>query len=273
MTDDTFKTPPVTRRSIKFAERTQSKICCEEASEANPYLATSATWHGYDTLELARERSASDVLFLLLKGELPTQNQSALLERLLVLLANPGPRHNATRAVMSTSVSKTRSEHWLPIGMSMAGGQHLGASEVHDAIRFIRKHWRKDPKVCADLLRKETSVDDKIAPGFGKLYGGIDPYAQSVADCLLEVCPDSDAFKWANAFSQSCHATGMGWLMTGVAAACAVDLGLTPNAGAGLYQLAIGPGLLAHGLEMSGKPLTAMPFVDDEDYHYEEESV
>ena len=56
--------------------------------------------------------------------------------------------------------------------------------------------------------------------------------------------------------------------MPGLAAACFVDLGFTPIASACLYQLAAAPGLLAQGLEMANKELTAMPFVNDRNYHY-----
>ena len=37
--------------------------------------------------------------------------------------------------------------------------------------------------------------------------------------------------------------------------------------GRSLFQLLAAPGLLAHGLEMANKPLSAMPFVSDDNYH------
>jgi citrate synthase len=62
----------------------------------------------------------------------------------------------------------------------------------------------------------------------------------------------------------------MGWLAPGIAAAVFVDIGLHPRSGAGLYQLIHAPGLFAHGLELANKPLTAMPFIKDEDYTIED---
>ena len=58
----------------------------------------------------------------------------------------------------------------------------------------------------------------------------------------------------------------MGWLATGVVAAVLTDLGFPPRAAAGIYQIISAPGLLAHGVELANKPLTAMPFISDEDY-------
>jgi citrate synthase len=63
--------------------------------------------------------------------------------------------------------------------------------------------------------------------------------------------------------------SNLGWQMPGIAAAMFTELGFTPSVGAGLYQLASSPGLLAHAIEMSGKPITAMPFVGDSDYHFQ----
>ena len=54
--------------------------------------------------------------------------------------------------------------------------------------------------------------------------------------------------------------------VSGIAAAVFTDLGFSPRAGAGLFQLLGAPGLLAHGAELANKPVTAMPFVKDENY-------
>jgi citrate synthase len=58
----------------------------------------------------------------------------------------------------------------------------------------------------------------------------------------------------------------MGWLTTGVAAAVFCDLGFQPKIGGALFQLLGAPGLAAHGLELANKPITAMPYISDENY-------
>lgn len=62
-----------------------------------------------------------------------------------------------------------------------------------------------------------------------------------------------------------------GWLATGVAAAAFCDLGFMPRAAAGLFQLLCAPGLLAHGVELANKPVTALPWISDDDYVIEDE--
>jgi len=232
-------------------------------------LAGQCRCHGYDILELAKKRSFVDVLFLLFQGEMPSLDQANLLETLLITMINPGPRHPATRAAMNAGVGKTHGSHLLPIGLSILGGAHLGGEEVTEAMAFLRKNRENSPvHVAAELLQRERPEhgDWHIAPGFGSRFGAIDPMPRQIAE-LLRTSPGSRNFiKWGTEFADSLLQYTMGWLSTGVAAAAFCDLGFHPRVGAGLYQLLCAPGLLAHGFELANKPITAMPFLDEEHY-------
>lgn len=97
-------------------------------SPDNPYIAEHCRCRGYDLFELVQKRSFVDIIYLLLRGELPTKDQAQLFETLLVALINPGPRHPATRAAMNAGVGKTNTAHILPIALPVLGGDHLGAA-------------------------------------------------------------------------------------------------------------------------------------------------
>jgi citrate synthase len=212
----------------------------------------------------------SDVLYLLLRGELPTSDQRQLFNSALVALVNPGPRHPATRAAMNAGVGKTDPAHILPISLSLLGGRYLGGAEVEASMRFIKKHLRKDPiQSAAELFSTEvrpTDGDWHIAPGFGSRFGGVDIMQGKLARVLVNMPGSGESLQWGNAFAEALQPHGMSWLSTGVAAAAFADLGFLPRISAGLFQLANAPGLLAHGLEFTNKPYTAMPFVADADY-------
>ena len=105
-----------------------------------------------------------------------------------------------------------------------------------------------------------------IAAGFGARFGQADPVCAQLAEALLQFSASGRSLSWAEGFCDSLAPHKMGWYITGVAAASFSDLGFTPKASAGLFQLAVAPGMLAHGLEMAGKPITSMPFVDDSNY-------
>ena len=259
----------IRRRDDQFAERTVTRIWDEEPAPSNPYLAEKCRCHGYDILELAGKRSFVEVFFLLFRGELPSPEQAELLETLMIAFINPGPRHPAARAAMNGAVGRTNSAHLLPIGLSVLSGAHLGGEEVVAAMRFLQNHLNADPgDVAADLLKtpRPSEGDWHIAPGFGSRFGSIDPFPRQIAEMLADLPGSGEVIRWGLDFVQAMTSHEIGWLSTGVAATVFCDLGFHRLAGAGLFQLLCAPGVLAHGLELVNKPITAMPFLDEEHY-------
>lgn len=258
------------RRDEQFAEKVSTKIWLETSSRDNPYLAEEAYCHGYNLMELMAKRSFVDVLYLLFRGELPSPEDKELLEKLMIGLISPGPRHPATRAAMNAGVGKSDTAHILPISLTIYGGEHIGGASIAPAMSFLRKHLRKSPYEVAEKLISNSHVPAKgdwhVAPGFGCRFNGIDPMPAKIAKHLLVLKGAGEVLQWGDLFADALISHHQGWLTTGVAAAVLTDLGFSPRAGAGLFQIFAAPGLLAHAVELSGKPITAMPFPKDEDY-------
>jgi citrate synthase len=262
-----------TRRADRFASRPVTRIWQETPSPDNPYVADGARCHGYDLFELLERARFCEVLFLLFRGELPTAAQTDLLERWWLASINPGPRHPATRAALNAGVGKTNAASILPIGLTVLGGDHLGATEVKRSMRFLAAHVAEDPnQIASRLLGRESPPargDWHVAAGFGSRFGGIDHLARRIGERLAALAGAGPALRWAQAFAAALEAHNLSWLDPGIAAAVALDLGFSEYAAIGLYQLSRAPGLLAHGVEMIGQPLTAMPFLGDESYIHE----
>ena len=260
----------VESRNDVFVARTATKIWQEIESPINPYLADTSLCHGYDLLELTQKRSFVEVFYLLFRGELPDADEARLLEQLMIALINPGPRHPATRAAMNAGVGSTAPEHILPIALSIYGGSHLGAGEVEPAMDWLRRQRKHDPlQVAHELISGGTPPlegDWHIAPGFGSRFGGVDPMAANIANHLVGLPGKHETLLWGCTFADALNEHSLGWLTPAIAAAVFTDLGFSPRAGSGLYQLLGAPGLLAHGVELANKPVTAMPFVKDENY-------
>jgi citrate synthase len=273
----------VRSRNEAFTQRTATRIWSEKPSSDNPYIAESASCHGYDLFELMEKRSFVDVFYLLFRGELPSKADAQLLQTLMIALINPGPRHPATRAAMNVGIGKTDPVHILPIASAVLGGNHLGGGGIESAMRFLRKQQKANPlefaqQVIAQNLfnpvqqnpqensQESAHENESPVPGFGQLYGGVDLMASAVVQRLLTLESAGDSLRWGNTFSDALKPQGYGWLMPGVAAAVFADLGFQPRVGGSLFQLLGAPGLVAHGLELANKPITAMPFVSDENY-------
>jgi citrate synthase len=264
----------VRSRNEPFVERTATRIWQEKPSDDNPYIAASALCHGYDLFELIEKRSFVDVFYLLFRGELPSAAEAKLLQHLMIALINPGPRHPATRAAMNVGIGKTEPLHILPIASSVLGGSYMGGGEIEGAMRFLRKQQSTNAETFAhSLLQKygEENIDqhaeeNAFTPGFGARNGGIEIMATELANRLVLLEGVGSALRWGCEFNEQLKSQNQGWLMTGVAAAVFADLGFHPRAGGCLFQLLGAPGLVAHGLEVANKPITAMPFVSDENY-------
>jgi citrate synthase len=242
----------------------------EIPSRRNPYLAEDVRTHGYSVRELAGRVSFSEMLFLALRGELPTGPERRLFDEVLVALTPLGARHPAVRAAMYASVGKTVHQNILPLALSVLGGEHLGAKECLDAMKWVRRSLASDARTCADELYAKSRTagrDGKPAPGFGSRFDGCDPLPAHFLARLARRKHAGPHVIWANRFARRLEPKGMGALATGFAAAAFLDLGFTEAQGCGVFQVAATPHIIALAAEIGGKGLKAMPFLPDDRYH------
>jgi len=256
-----------------FSDRPSTAIYRETASSESPYHTEEAAIYGYDLLSLVSRYSFVDVLFLMLSGALPTAHQSVLLNTLMVSFSNLGPRHPAIRAAMVTGVCKTRHEHILPVGLLALGGAYVGANGVAAAHKFIAEHHTQGAVELANTLYRDSEMsivegDSLLCSGFGSLYGGVDRFTRRLGKSIEAQIDGDSVLSWALDFGGALHPYHMGCLVPSIVAAVGIDLGLGARESMGLFQITCAPGVLAHGLEQSHKPITSMPFVDDQHVHY-----
>ncbi|NTS76647.1 citrate synthase [Catenovulum sp. SM1970] len=264
-------------RQEQYTEAIPTKITLEEASEHNPFHTETMHLHGYEHLDLVNNCSFSEVIFLLFRGELPSKAEQQLFDKLLTCLINLGPRHPATRAAMNVGIAKTALQHILPVSLSVASGKYNGCEDVFNAMNFLRKNRNKKP---ADVIENAISQGNfdaienpSIIPGFGSLYGSADSYAAKLANYLKPYNTQGTYMQFSLALVEQMKAYDAGWLLSGLTAAVLCDLGFHPRQGHSIYQIAIAPGLAAHGIEKANRPTTEMPYVDEENYHIEPQAI
>ncbi len=256
----------VESRGDQFAKKLETKITQEIPSAHNPFHAETVRIHGYDHMELIEKCEFSEMIFLLLKGELPSPAQKKLFNQLAVALINPGPRHPATQGSMVAGVGKTFSVNILPISLTLYGGEHDSAGNVEAAMRLFR---RSHSRSAQDFVKSHEGG----IPGFGTSYGDPDPYAEKLLGHFIKVSPEPIT-QWVAQVHDELKACNIGIMRSGICAAVLSDLGFHPRQGSAIMQLMAAPGLLAHGLEYSNKPLTSMLFESDDNYEiqYPEEN-
>ena len=260
----------VTRRNEQFRQRASTKITKEIPSDENPFLAKKLYTHGYDQMELMEKCSYTDIVHLLFNGELPSPQQSKMFALLAAYLVNLGPRQVAARAAMNAAVGRTATSHIVPIAMLAMSGDYNGAEEVEAAMKFLRDHADDVPEELARSLCSEaqggTNGDQIVAPGFGSDFGGQPPRLLEVLDRLFAHCAPNGAVMWAKRFVSAISMTGCGWRQAGLVASVLVELGFQYRQGGGVFQILAAPGAFAHGVDFSTRPITDIPFIDDEAY-------
>lgn len=262
-------------KNFVFSEKVSTFITEEVPSASNPYVTETQRIYGYDLEQLLRNKSFVDVIFLLLCGELPSSEDSHLLDKLAVALCNPGPRHPATRSAMIAGVSKTRAGHILPLALLGLSGSSDGSIEVESAMGYISQNAGEAAE-CVGIKLCDAYVkcvgDSNIAPGFSSTFGAPDPLVLSLANNLNNLSSNRYFLSWSLGLSDALTPINMGINRVGMAAAIFLDLNIPPREAGCLYQLLMAPGLLAHGLEQTHKPITSLPFLTDEYYDYENQS-
>lgn len=249
----------VRSRGDSFTQKLQTKITLEVCSKDNPFQSEKQYFCGYEHFELANKCSLSDTIFLLLKGELPSNDESDLFRKFCIVFINPGLRSPSGQAAAIAGVGKAESVHLLPIAMGIYGGQFEGAASIESLVRDIRKYSRKP----VETLVEQIDIDE--LPFIGTLYGTKDIYASKILAFFMESEEPGKCITWLNNLNNaSCGNKSV--TKAAVAAAVVADLGFQPRYANPLFQLIAAPGLLAHGMEYSNKPLTSMLFESDENY-------
>ncbi len=263
------------KKDFVYSAKAQTRILFEQASALNPYVAQARYLQGYNVIELMQKKSFAEVLLLLFTGELPDKNKAELFEKLMIALINLGPRHPAIKAAMVAGVSKANTEHLLPIGLSVLGGKQNGALEVEQAVIFFQENIKKSPTQVAEQLSGDrashTEGEYHLCAGFGSHYGSIDEFSASLMQQLISDEHHKASFPflhWAKQFSQALAPDNMGILITGLAGAVFCELSIKAREAIGLFQLICAPGVFAHGVEQTHKPITAMPMLSDEQHRY-----
>ena len=97
--------PQTSEPSRHVPKRIETKIWADVPDENGK---KTTLCHGYDYYnDILGRYSVSDILFLLIKGELPNSKQSSIMNILMTGNINPGPKDWSTVAAMTAAVSQT----------------------------------------------------------------------------------------------------------------------------------------------------------------------
>ena len=248
-------------------------IWLEEAEPDDPFAARAAYCHGYDVYgQMLGRAQWAEMVYLLFKGEAPSQVQLRLLNALAVALANAGPRDPANHAAMCAGVSGSTAAATLMAALAVGAGQVTGGREVWAAMQAIQScgtelsAWNDYYSGCKD--REGSSLGSiwpscDHPPGFEANGKSTRLPVLQTLDCLRALS-DGPHLPWLCSHRLEIEAASghRPLAITGVAAAALTDLGFSPDQGEMLYLLLRLPGAAAHALEQRRRGHKSFPFFE-----------
>ncbi len=207
---------------------------------------------GYSITDIMEKLSYAEVVYLILKGELPSKAEAALMNAILVASVDHGaspPSALGTRTVMSGGNSLNAA---IAGGVLVIGDTHGGA--IEQAAKIMQDWAQKNGDVAtiANGLVDWMKEHKKRMPGFGHRLHKVDPRTGK----LFEI---AERHGYGGRHIGLCRAietaltkkTGrtLPINVDGAIAAVISDMGFDWRLGKGFFIISRVPGLLAHAYE------------------------
>lgn len=224
---------------------------------------------GYDIREMMEKLSFSDVVFLIMKGELPTKEESEMMRAILVSSIDHGvtpPSVLSARSVLSGG---------NPLNSAVAGGI-LAIGDVHGGAiercaRILQDWARRTDEISsvAKELVSEFIYKRRRIPGFGHRLHETDPRTVK----LFQIAKDLNFFGKHMELAQAIEVelgNSLGRKLPinvdGAIAAVISDMKFDWRLGKGFFLISRVPGLVAHAYEelTRERPMRKLG-----DWHYE----
>jgi citrate synthase len=203
---------------------------------------------GYPIEQLTRLCSFGDVVFLLLRGELPRRNEGKLVEAMLVAVCDhslASPSADAVRFVASSGVPLQTA---VAAGVSAIGDVHGGA--IEPCAKLLQEAVAQ--RMNADEIFARLKREGQRLAGFGHPVHERDPRTTvllAMADEMQLSGPHAQLARELE--EQSEHSAGkrLPLNVDGAIAALMCDMGIGPALGKAFFIIGRAPGYVAHAHE------------------------
>jgi citrate synthase len=217
---------------------------------------------GYPIQELIGSLRFPEMIWLMLRGEVPDAAQARLLEAALVAAVDHGP-HAPSIAIARMAVTCG-----LPLNGAMASAinalddVHGGAGEqcmqLFAEIDDAAGHADADDAVVGAVLDRFIATHGKVVPGFGHRWHGVDPRAVRllalVGEAEKQAVVAGRFARYAQAVERILQARKRVPIPMNIDGATAVifsELGFAPALGRGIFILSRSVGILSHAWEQT----------------------
>jgi citrate synthase len=230
---------------------------------------------GYRIDELMGRISFAQAVFLIIKGELPSEKESKMIDAMLVSSIDHGvtpPSCLSARTIASAGA---------PLNAALAGGilaiskHHGGAIEdcmkvIQEAVRRKREMNKTEQEMAA-LLIKEFKEKNERLPGFGHRIHTKDPRTAKLFQIASELGIAGENVGMAKAIEDAMEKDSGKRLpinVDGAIAALLCEMNFPPELANAFFMLARFPGLVAHVYEEQTR-MKPMRFINPKNHEYD----
>ncbi|MBR2666180.1 MAG: citryl-CoA lyase [Methanobrevibacter sp.] len=212
---------------------------------------------GYNQRDLIEKIRYSDMIFLLLRGRLPTLKEARIFNHVLVSFCDHGvtPPSTQTARLIASSGSPLNSA--VAGALLSFGHKHAGAIEKTMELyqsKISTARLIDDPdidnKQIASLaieVYKDYVLKGKKVPGFGHRYHSTDPRADKLIEMAIKEGFIGPHLKLALAIQDLVfEKKNIKLNVDGANAAILSDLGFDPELGLGVFIIGRVPGIITH---------------------------
>ena len=217
---------------------------------------------GYPIQELIGTLTFAQMIWLMLRGELPTAPEAKLFEAALVAAVDHGPH------APSIAISRMAVTCGLPVNGAMAsainvlddvhGGAGQQCMDLFHRIAADSKNGVVNPAVVEDVLEGFIFEHGKVIPGYGHRFHPIDPRATKLLAMVGDAKNEgvvSGLFAEIGVLIEKSLARRTGKRLPmnidGATAVIYSELGFPSLLGRGLFILSRSVGILAHAIEQT----------------------
>ena len=212
---------------------------------------------GYRMDELMSKASFADVIFLTLKGELPSKAESTIFNAILVAGIDHGvsaPSVLATRVIASgdrEAIQAAIAGGILAIGDAHGGAGEATAKLLKEGVNEMTAKGTSVEETAENILKRYAETRKRI-PGLGHRIHSKDPRSIllfQLADKLGVAGKHVQLFKAIEKGFEKKQGKALPINLDGAIAALICDMGLDPGIAKILFIISRVPGLAAHTLE------------------------
>lgn len=217
---------------------------------------------GYQIEELIENASLPEVIWLLLRGELPRTDQAALLNKALVAAVDHGPQAPSIAAARMAATCGVGLNSAVATGVGLLGDIHGGAGQQCMQVLADIRTRTESTGTSLEVAVRDTLAQIRAAggrvPGFGHRFHPRDPrrdplmaaVAQAAAQGTVDGGHQQVGLEIERQLGSG-RARPVPMNIDGATAIIYSELGFAPELGRGLFVLSRSVGILAHAWEES----------------------